>query len=384
MKKLLFIILGMLALNVVQAQVAVGKVTLSAHTKPGHLDTVLEKYINNAWKDFTPSAKDPAGSVVENRERINGYIAGQATRGEKFARLSNGVKAIHSMLKYYDTLDAGARKTVSGLEQVLAGVDLRLPEIVYYSPLKVAVEDYFQLKYIIEGVAAEDARGAMMFSTLVLTLGRDQDYKRYREILELGNDPLTLEYLECLKYVFTYNGYTKGLHELRPYIDKFMPEGKLKQELAEMYEFHYNFRDGLPAADFDLPTYDGQHYALKDFRGKVLVIDVWASWCSGCIKKLPDFMKMAKEYEGRKDIEFVSLSVDARMSEKVWRNVVVKHNLTGMKNFWADEKTSFKKDYNISGIPRYILIDKEGNNVTLYAPSPGKAFQELIDNTLNK
>lgn len=95
-------------------------------------------------------------------------------------------------------------------------------------------------------------------------------------------------------------------------------------------------------------------------------------------------MKMAKEYEGRKDIEFVSLSVDARMSEKVWRNAVVKHNLTGMKNFWADEKTSFKKDYNISGIPRYILIDKEGNNVTLYAPSPGKAFQELIDNTLNK
>lgn len=385
MKKFLFILLGLVALNVVQAQITSGTLKLTSHTKPNPMGDAVKEFLDRAWMDFIPAAEDPAASVVVNREKLDGYITLHAEQGIEYARLYNGAKAINCILNYCKTLDVESVKSITGLGEILAGVDLRLKDVAYYNPLSILVEDYFQLKNIISGMSVAEARGSMMFSTLVLSLGGEEDYKRYREILELGNTTLTLEYLECLKYVFMFNGYTKGMHELRPYVEKLMPVSELKTELMKAYDTYYAFRDGLPAPEFDMQGYDEQNYTLKDFRGKVLVIDVWASWCGGCVKKLPAFMEVAKAYEGRDDIEFITISIDRPDAVKVWKQMVEKHKLSGLKNLIMGAKTDFKPVYNIQGIPRYIVIDKEGVNVTLYAPSPDNVeFRRLIDKTLNK
>ena len=97
------------------------------------------------------------------------------------------------------------------------------------------IEDYFGLKAVAEGAPVNQAWGSMWFNTTVETIGNKYDYQRYRQILELNNPELSLAYLSCLRSVFRYNGYTKGLDEIRPLFDKNMPEGALKDEINGLY-----------------------------------------------------------------------------------------------------------------------------------------------------
>lgn len=386
MKKILFILLGILALNVVNAQIVSGGLKLTASVKPARMSEPLKEYLDKGWKDFTPEVKDPAGSVVANRERLAAYIAEHDTQTVEFACLYNAIKAVQAMLEYCKTQDFYTIRSMSGIAPVLIGVDLKSKEIQHYSPLRGAMSDYFELRYVMEDMPALDIPGSTKVSEHLSALRGKSDYKSFREVLELGNEPLTLEYMKRIKEFFPFDGYTKGLRELRFYIDKLMPESSQKKEITDLCDLYDNFRDGLPAADFDMLGYDGKYYTLKDFRGKVLVVDIWASWCGGCIARIPSFIEVAETYKNRDDIEFITVSIDQPDAVKAWKKVVDRLNLTGYKNLILDEgKASFNEKYNIVGIPRYFIIDRNGNNVTLYAPSPNKAaFREMIDKILSR
>ena len=86
--------------------------------------------------------------------------------------------------------------------------------------------------------------------------------------------------------------------------------------------------------------------------------------------------KLEKEYHN-KNIEFVSISTDEsrrsggswEAAEKKWRAFVKKKNMTGVQ-LWSGQDFSFQQAYQINGIPRFILVDTEGNIVDAYAPRP--------------
>lgn len=92
---------------------------------------------------------------------------------------------------------------------------------------------------------------------------------------------------------------------------------------------------------------------------------------------------MQEKYTGREDIEFITISIDDEGVFNRWKYTLPRLKLMDMTNLIAPKQTSdFHEKYNITGIPRYFLIDKEGNIVTVYAPAPGKAFEALIDRIL--
>lgn len=110
--------------------------------------------------------------------------------------------------------------------------------------------------------------------------------------------------------------------------------------------------------DFELPNSDKKNINTADFRGKILLIDFWASWCSPCRKMNPELLDIYKEF---KEFDFEILGVSLDSDIKKWNKAIIKDtliwkNVVDIQAF--DGKISAK--YNISEIPTNYLIDENG------------------------
>ena len=133
----------------------------------------------------------------------------------------------------------------------------------------------------------------------------------------------------------------------------------------------------------DYINYKGGTNSLTDFRGKYVYIDVWATWCSPCLKEVPFLKAVEKKYH-EKNIEFISISIDRKNMEGAWRNKIKNMELSGVQLLAeADWESEFIKSYQIKGIPRFILIDPEGKIVERKAPRPSSPeLVTLLDKLL--
>lgn len=114
-------------------------------------------------------------------------------------------------------------------------------------------------------------------------------------------------------------------------------------------------------------------------QGKVLYVDFWGTGCGPCIREFPN-SKLLKEQLQDKDIEFVYLC-DPTENDK-WKAAIAKYQLQGDNYLLTkDQKTSLRHVFNFNGIPRYLIVDKEGSFVDKNAPRPSSKF---IKNTLVK
>jgi len=97
---------------------------------------------------------------------------------------------------------------------------------------------------------------------------------------------------------------------------------------------------------------------ISEFKGKVIYVDFWASWCGPCRQQFPYSKELHQQLNG-KDVVFLYISFDD--SENAWRKAVEKFAMPGYHILPTDEqKQAFYNRFQISGIPRYMLIDKTG------------------------
>ena len=179
-------------------------------------------------------------------------------------------------------------------------------------------------------------------------------------------------------------------------VDYFKKQDQSFQSMKKAYTNYFEekiemrnlFAKGTTSPTFsNYENYSGGESSLKDFYGKFIYIDVWATWCGPCKAEIPSLKKLESKYK-TKNIEFISISVDdARRSgtmEKAyesWKKMVKDKQLTGTQlitgNGW---NTDFIQDYKISAIPRFILIDPKGNIIDADAPRPSsKRLIELLN-----
>ncbi|CAI2766900.1 TlpA family protein disulfide reductase [Flavobacterium collinsii] len=119
---------------------------------------------------------------------------------------------------------------------------------------------------------------------------------------------------------------------------------------------------------FNYENYNGTKTSLDDFKGKFVYIDLWATWCAPCKKEIPFLKKVEKEFHNQ-NIVFVSISTDRVKDHDKWKKMVADLQLTGVQLF-ANGDVSFENAYEVTGIPRFILIDPQGNIVDPNAPRP--------------
>ena len=135
--------------------------------------------------------------------------------------------------------------------------------------------------------------------------------------------------------------------------------------------------EGSPALDFIINTIDGKTMKLSDLKGKVVLVDFWASWCVPCIAQMKYAAKLEEAYKN-KDVVFLNVSTDE--DEAAWKSAIAKHKIEGIN--MRDQAVS--KLYGVSTVPAYFLIDKEGKFTAMNSlrPSDGDKLKDVIDSLL--
>ena len=135
---------------------------------------------------------------------------------------------------------------------------------------------------------------------------------------------------------------------------------------------------GEPAIPFDGTTPDGAKVSLKDFKGKVVLVDVWATWCGPCRAEIPHLKKLEEELTG-KEVVFISYSIDEMKDLAKWKKMVADDKLGGVQLMGdAAFKSPICTDYKITAIPRFMVFDKNGNIVSVAAPRPSSPDLKLL------
>jgi peroxiredoxin len=113
---------------------------------------------------------------------------------------------------------------------------------------------------------------------------------------------------------------------------------------------------GSPAPDFTLPDLTGTLVSLADFRGKVVLLNIWATWCLPCVEEMPSMEKLHREMQGE-DFSILAVSIDNAGAEVVIP-FVEKHDLSF--TVLVDRKATLKRLFQATGVPESIIIDQQG------------------------
>lgn len=158
-----------------------------------------------------------------------------------------------------------------------------------------------------------------------------------------------------------------------------VPGAYAQEDLDEKYATEL-VKAGTKAPDFVLKTPDGKAVRLSKFaKGKTVVLDFWASWCSDCRREAPTVVRMYEDYR-RHGIEFIGISMDTDV--EAWKKAIAKYGITytqvsELKEF---HKTDIAKAYGIKWIPSMVVVGPDGQ-VKLSTVMSNKVDKYLQDLT---
>ena len=130
-----------------------------------------------------------------------------------------------------------------------------------------------------------------------------------------------------------------------------------RQNKAEEKMLRERMKEGNPAPEFTFLNEKGRTVSINKLKGKIIVLDFWASWCGPCRREIPNMKKYYAEYK-TKGVQFLSVSIDAKKDD--WTKALKEEQMLWMQGWTPDSGKSVLKTYQFDGIPFIILIDKEG------------------------
>lgn len=201
---------------------------------------------------------------------------------------------------------------------------------------------------------------------------------------------------DILLYKIIYDSLSENEKEVSKLADDFSTicqSNSIRKEVSENF-LEYNriqaHEAALSGSDAILINYNTDEKItwtefLKNSKGKIIYLDFWASWCGPCIREIPFSLKLMSEY-GNEDIAFVLVSQDNLKTN--WKRSVKKHKLEELQHNYllaAGDKSPILKHFNINEIPRYIILNKDGEIINSNAPRPSeKKLKEVLTDLLNK
>lgn len=151
---------------------------------------------------------------------------------------------------------------------------------------------------------------------------------------------------------------------------------KINRCFDNFKEKYGHLAKGKPAPDIEFTDKEGKIHHLSEYKGKVLFVDIWGTWCAPCIAEFPHLRAIQEHFKDNPDVMIMSLSCDIERKPEKWLPFLEQRGdeITWHQFMLTKGGNKVTSDvYHIFGIPHFMLIDKEGNFVSYDGPHPSLA-----------
>lgn len=188
------------------------------------------------------------------------------------------------------------------------------------------------------------------------------------------------EISEYLLNTFAYMGLSaNGLDDSKEIIEKFRNNVKNEKYIEKFEALVSRFermRKGEKAPEFSLNDINDKAVSLNNYKGQYVLLSIWSTWNYASKREMYLLNKLVDEYSGH-NIKFLNVCIDDR--KDVWKRYVNRKHYNGI-HVYAGDNLQFHEDYIIKGLPRFILIDREGRIISSQAPFPNTGkLKPVID-----
>jgi len=222
---------------------------------------------------------------------------------------------------------------------------------------------------------------------------RDYNKKTFNLMLNLADSIISDKHIKSYVYFIAFNNALSRNIDLcfielvkQSFTDRFeevVEDTSMTNYIAKKIARLEKLSPGMPAPAFSFPDITGTQISLADFKGKYVYIDVWATWCGPCLRQIPKLKELEQEFGD--EIAFLSISIDH--DKEIWHKYVKEKALTGVQILSLPQKgiisssSEIMELHTIEGIPRFIMIDPDGNLIDANASRPSdektrKIFEE--------
>ncbi|MFT4155846.1 TlpA family protein disulfide reductase [Parafilimonas sp.] len=332
------------------------------------------------------------------RDELLSYISNQQKLKDSIYHITFDKKPIHDeYLKYFGSM-VRLDNIFSKLNMLVTHVNIN--NYSYDSSVSF-IRDNFDHK-ILENIYNEQYLISNDYNQGLIA----KEWPNYLVNLDLKKDSTLLNQKDynLKKIATTYQGKVKEyvLHirmasdiescrsfaKLNEYKERFAPyisnlksnfyKTSLEKKFIEKENELIRTQVGKPAPLFTLENNFGETFTLEEFKGKVIYLDLWASWCGPCRAETPSFKILYDKFKDNSQIAFISIAVHDGVNE--WKKAIEKDKPNWLQ--LIDKDGFVWKSYVANAIPKFILIDKKGNIVDFDAPRPSNALE--IEKLLNK
>ena len=210
-----------------------------------------------------------------------------------------------------------------------------------------------------------------------------EDKSAIEEKLYLAEKLYDDKSLEYVKAIHIYREFDHGEFEVAENLyHSFKEEEPVKDYisiLSDNYEAEKRMLPGNPAPEFELEDIDGNKVSLEDFRGKVVYLDFWASWCPPCMREVPYAKELKERFDDVDDLVFLYISVDE--DEEAWKSTVDEREIEGVHLNIEGRDNEVSNSYNLGSIPSYLIIDRNG---VIFDNNAKRPSHEGIDEDLKE
>ncbi len=364
-------------------------------------------------------------TITEKDGRLLATYKGE---GSDISQVVARMKEAYNIMRYF-SLDPSQKKTKEDFLQLLDN------EYVAVKPLLKKIKNKQQRNYysLLNDAECKEIKCRILSNDLYekkLNPKDDAEYKALLEDVDINDEISRISGLSLTKLLSMMNQSVDFKSDMGPYCtelmqltDKLVTNPALRRQLVntvgynyftfgddsgDYHAFYENYKkfagsenadipkkyeskitawdkthSGVPAPDITLDLADGKQVQLKDVaKGKFTYIDVWATWCGPCKKEIPFMAQMVEKFKDNDKVQFISISIDEDV--KAWKTMIENDKPAWPQyNIHKETAKQFMTDWGITGIPRFIMIDKNGNIFAADAtrPSEEKTAQTIIEQT---
>lgn len=357
------------------AEKGTSKVQLLGNSTSNNL---LINDVNTAWANFNKDKKGLQTIDEINKQYANGLKIISISKDvdlNNFANFYNDMRYLEAKLQYVRANPNDQQS--KNFFELLHKISLNNPAVTSLKSigLRALITNYYAFLRLSQGAKISDD-----------DLSDNGSIGKMEYLLKnISNERVINEELnQSIIYHLSIKGWNPELDKIMVASVEKTTDATAKKNLIDLREKYSKVSKNSVAPEFSIPDATGKLVKLSDFKGKVVAIDVWATWCIPCMHSLPFFLKLRDKYKDNANVVFMSISTDNANSKTKWLDFLKEKNMNSVDLHAGDKNASaFEKAYNITGIPRYILIDKSGKIIEDHAPQASEPeFESLIQTVL--